>query len=121
MLPAIITQLEQLIAQVKASGPVAAEKARLDISTHATSGYDYARLRNGRQLKSCGRVGGEKYLEETGERQQTDLHTRQNQASLSDPCGLRQRQSRRVAHPCAVWSHPSATGWAGNSQCMTMA
>ena len=63
MLPAIITQLEQLIAQVKASGPVAAEKARLDISTHATSGNDYVRLRNGSQLKSCGRVGSEKHVE----------------------------------------------------------
>ncbi|MEL7144564.1 MAG: hypothetical protein AAGL08_20430, partial [Cyanobacteria bacterium J06573_11] len=63
MLPAIITQLEQLIAQVKASGPVAAEKARLDISTHATSGHDYARLRNGNQFKSCGRIGSEKYVE----------------------------------------------------------
>ena len=63
MLPAIITQLEQLIAQVKASGPVAAEKARLDISTHATSGHDYARLRTGSQFKSCGRVGSAKYVE----------------------------------------------------------
>ncbi|MEO1446333.1 MAG: hypothetical protein AAFV46_08865 [Cyanobacteria bacterium J06635_11] len=63
MLPAIITQLEQLISQVKASGPVAAEKARLDISTHATSGHDYARLRTGSQLKSCGRVGSEQYVE----------------------------------------------------------
>lgn len=63
MLPAILVQLEQLISQVKASGPVADADARLDISTHAKSGHDYARLRTGSQLKSCGRVGSEKYVE----------------------------------------------------------
>ena len=62
MLPAIVAQLEQLIAQVKASGPVAAEKARLDISTHAKSGHNYARLRSNGKLKSYGRVGSETYL-----------------------------------------------------------
>lgn len=86
MLPAIITQLEQLIAQVKASGPVAAEKARLDISTHATSGYDYARLRNGRQLKSCGRVGGEKYLEVLATLQRRDAIAELTQA-MAKPTG----------------------------------
>ena len=44
MLPAIIAQLEQLIAQVEAAGPVADADARLDISTHSQSGHDYARL-----------------------------------------------------------------------------
>lgn len=63
MLPAIVTQLEQLIAQVNASGPVATEKARIDVSTHAKSGYNYARLRSNGQLKSCGRVGSETYLD----------------------------------------------------------
>ena len=37
--------------------------ARLDISTHSKSGYEYARLRNGSELSACGRVGSEKYLE----------------------------------------------------------
>lgn len=63
MLPVIIAQLEQLVAQVKASGPVADVDARLDISTHSKSGYEYARLRNGSELTSCGRVGSEKYVE----------------------------------------------------------
>ena len=63
MLPAFIAQLEQLIVQIRASGPVADMDARLDISTHSKSGYEYARLRNGSELSSCGRVGSEKYLE----------------------------------------------------------
>ena len=57
MIPAIIAQLEQLIAQVKASGPDADADARLDISTHSKSGHGYACLRNGSQHKSCGRIG----------------------------------------------------------------
>lgn len=63
MLPAVIAQLEQLISQVKASGPVADADARLDVSTHSKSGYEYARLRNGSALSACGRVDSEKYLE----------------------------------------------------------
>ena len=63
MLSTVIAQIEQLIAQIKASGPVAHEDARLDISTHSKSGYEYARLRNGSELSACGRVGSEKYLE----------------------------------------------------------
>ena len=63
MLPTLIAQLEQLIAAVKASGPVADANARLDVSTHAQSGHEYARLRNGTQLSACGRVGSEKHLE----------------------------------------------------------
>ena len=63
MLSAIIAQLEQLIAQVKASGPIAEVDARLDISTHAKSGYEYARLRSGGTLSACGRVGSDKHLE----------------------------------------------------------
>ncbi|MEL6263450.1 MAG: hypothetical protein AAFR12_20555 [Cyanobacteria bacterium J06626_6] len=63
MLSTVIAQLEQLIAQIKASGAVAHEDARLDISTHSKSGYEYARLRNGSDLIACGRVGSEKYLE----------------------------------------------------------
>ena len=63
MLSTVISQLEQLIAQIQASGPVAHEDARLDISTHSKSGYEYARLRNGSELSACGRVGSEKYLE----------------------------------------------------------
>ncbi|MEL6881777.1 MAG: hypothetical protein AAFP09_14720 [Cyanobacteria bacterium J06607_10] len=83
MLPAIITQLEQLIAQVKASGPVAAEKARLDISTHATSGHDYARLRTGSQLKSCGRVGSEQYVDVLITLQRRDAISQLTQAIAS--------------------------------------
>ena len=83
MLPAIIAQLEQLIAQVKASGPVAAEKARLDISTHATSGHDYARLRNGSQLESCGRVGSEKYVEVLATIHRRDVISQLTQAIAS--------------------------------------
>ena len=63
MLSAIIAQLEQLIAQVNASGPVAAADARLDISTHAKSGHEYARLRSGGMLSACGRVGSDRHLE----------------------------------------------------------
>ena len=63
MLSAIIAQLEQLIAQVNTSGPVAAADVRLDISTHAKSGHEYARLRSGGTLSACGRVGNDKYLE----------------------------------------------------------
>ncbi len=60
---AIIRHLEQQIAQIEQSGPVASVDARLDISTHSKSGYEYARLRDGDSLKACGRVGSEKYLE----------------------------------------------------------
>ena len=63
MLPSIVAQLEQLIAGIEASGQVADADARLDISTHSKSGYEYARLRSGSQLSACGRVGSEKYLE----------------------------------------------------------
>ena len=63
MLSTVIAQLEQLIAQNKASGLIAHADARLDISTHSKSGYEYARLRNGSELIACGRVGSEKYLE----------------------------------------------------------
>lgn len=60
---AIIAQLEQLISEVEASGPVAEADARIDISTHSKSGYKYARLRSGNNLSACGRVGSEPYLE----------------------------------------------------------
>lgn len=63
MLSALIQQLEQSIIQIEASGPVATDDARLDISTHSKSGYEYARLRDGESLEACGRVGSEKYLE----------------------------------------------------------
>ncbi|MEO1635482.1 MAG: hypothetical protein AAFS04_10435 [Cyanobacteria bacterium J06631_9] len=63
MLSTVISQLEQLIDQIRASGSVAHEDARLDVSTHSKSGYEYARLRNGGELSACGRVGSEKYLE----------------------------------------------------------
>ncbi|KAI9129360.1 hypothetical protein [Acaryochloris sp. CCMEE 5410] len=63
MLSSIIAQLEGLMAQIKASGPVADPGAHLDISTHSKTGYEYARLRNGSVLSACGRVGSEKYLE----------------------------------------------------------
>ncbi|MEL6493175.1 MAG: hypothetical protein AAFQ95_24755 [Cyanobacteria bacterium J06621_3] len=63
MLSAIIQQLEQLIAQIAATGAVATDDARLDISTHSKSGYEYARLRDGDTLTACGRVGSEKYLQ----------------------------------------------------------
>lgn len=83
MLPAIIVQLEQLIAQVKSSGPVADADARLDISTHAKSGYAYARLRTGSQLKSCGRVGSEKYVEVLATLQRRDKIAQLTQAISS--------------------------------------
>ena len=63
MSDALIRPLEEQIVQVENSGPVASTTARLDISTHSKSGYEYARLRDGDVLKSCGRVGSEKYLE----------------------------------------------------------
>ncbi|MEL6629204.1 MAG: hypothetical protein AAFQ92_27045 [Bacteroidota bacterium] len=63
MISSVIAQLEQMIVQIKASGPIADADARLDISTHSKSGYEYARLRNGSELSACGRVGSEKYLE----------------------------------------------------------
>ena len=72
MISTVITQLEQLLKQIQASGPVAHEDARLDISTHSKSGYEYARLRNGSELSACGRVGSEKYLEALATLQRRD-------------------------------------------------
>ena len=72
MLSTVIAQLEQLIAQIQASGPDADADARLDVSTHSKSGYEYARLRNGRELSACGRVGSEKYLEVLSSLQRRD-------------------------------------------------
>ena len=95
MLPTIIAQLEQLIAQAKASGPVAGVDARLDISTHSKSGHEYARLRNGSQLKSCGRVGSEKYLEVFSSLQRRDKVFQLNQAISS----LKQADEIAVALP----------------------
>ena len=83
MLSPVITQLERLIAQVKASGPVADASARLDISTHSQSGYDYARLRNGSELSACGRVGSEKYLEVLATLQRRDKISQLRQAIAS--------------------------------------
>ncbi|MEO0708502.1 MAG: hypothetical protein AAF050_22955 [Cyanobacteria bacterium J06649_5] len=80
MLPAIIAQLEQLIAQVEAAGPVAEAGARLDISTHSQSGHEYARLRHGSTLKSCGRVGSEKHLEVLATLQRRDQIAQLSQA-----------------------------------------
>ncbi|MEM9945818.1 MAG: hypothetical protein AAF810_07115 [Cyanobacteria bacterium P01_D01_bin.36] len=105
MLPAIITQLEQLIAQIKASGPVAAEKARLDISTHATSGHDYARLRNGSQLKSCGRVGREKHIEVLATIHRRDAIAQLTQAISS----LKQADAIPLAVSASVQSLPNST------------
>ncbi|MEM1242563.1 MAG: hypothetical protein AAGI45_22260 [Cyanobacteria bacterium P01_H01_bin.26] len=68
----VIAQLEQLIAQIQSSGPVADADARLDVSTHLKSGYKYARLRNGRELSACGRVGSKKYLEVLSSLQRRD-------------------------------------------------
>ncbi|MEL6554856.1 MAG: hypothetical protein AAFQ63_15525 [Cyanobacteria bacterium J06621_11] len=72
MLSTVIAQLEQLIAQIEASGSIAHADARLDISTHSKSGYEYARLRNGNELIACGRVGSEKYLEVLSSLQRRD-------------------------------------------------
>ncbi|MEL7227094.1 MAG: hypothetical protein AAGL17_20245 [Cyanobacteria bacterium J06576_12] len=83
MLSTVISQLEQLIAQIQASGPVAHEDARLDISTHSKSGYEYARLRNGSELSACGRVGSEKYLEELTALQRRDKISELMQAIAS--------------------------------------
>ena len=83
MLSTVIAQLEQLIAQVKASGPVADATARLDVSTHSTSGYEYARLRNGSELSACGRVGSEKYLEVLATLQRRDKISQLTQAISS--------------------------------------
>ena len=83
MLPAFIVQLEQLIAQIKASGTVADAEARLDISTHSKSGYEYARLRNGSELSACGRVGSEKYLEVLATLQRRDVISELTQAITS--------------------------------------
>lgn len=84
MLDELIRQLEEQIAQIEASGPVASTTARLDISTHAKSGYEYARLRDGDSLKACGRVGSEKYLEvlPTFQRRDKIEHLRHAIASL---------------------------------------
>ena len=72
MLPSVIAQIEQLIVEIEVSGPIADADARLDISTHSRSGYEYARLRNGSELSACGRVGSEKYLEVLGSLQRRD-------------------------------------------------
>ena len=53
MLSTVIAQLEQLVDQIRSSGQIAGADARLDISTHSKSGYEYARLRNGSELNAC--------------------------------------------------------------------
>ncbi|MEO1685040.1 MAG: hypothetical protein AAFS06_17505 [Cyanobacteria bacterium J06631_12] len=83
MLSTVIAQLEQLIAQIKASGSIAHADARLDISTHSKSGYEYARLRNGNELIACGRVGSEKYLEVLSSLQRRDKISELTQALSS--------------------------------------
>lgn len=83
MLSTVIVQIEQLIAQVKASGPVADANVRLDISTHSKSGYEYARLRNGNGLSACGRVGSEKHLEALATLHRRDKISRLEEAILS--------------------------------------
>ena len=95
MLPSFIAQLEQLVAQIKSSGPVAHEDARLDISTHSKSGYEYARLRNGSELSACGRVGSEKYLEVLATLQRRDKLAELTQAISS----LKQADAIPVAVP----------------------
>lgn len=95
MLSTVIAQLEQLIGQIKASGPVADADARLDISTHSRSGYEYARLRNGRKLMACGRVGSEKYLEVLNSLQRRDKISQLRQAISS----LKQADEIPVAIP----------------------
>lgn len=84
MLTALIRQLEAQIVQIEASGPVASVDARLDISTHSKSGYEYARLRDSDRLTACGRVGSEKYLEVLSTIQRRDKieHLRNGVASL---------------------------------------
>ncbi|MEL7053530.1 MAG: hypothetical protein AAGM45_17330 [Cyanobacteria bacterium J06588_5] len=83
MLPSVIAQIEQLIAAIEASGPIADADARLDISTHSKSGYEYARLRNGSKLSACGRVGSEKYLEVLATLQRRDQISQLKQAISS--------------------------------------
>ena len=83
MISTVIAQLEQLIDQIQSSGPVAGVDARLDISTHSKSGYEYARLRNGSELSACGRVGSEKYLEVLAALQRRDKISELTQAISS--------------------------------------
>ena len=71
------------MAQIKASGPVADAEARLDVSKHSRSGYEYARLRNGSELSACGRVGSEKYLEVLATLQRRDKISQLTQAISS--------------------------------------
>lgn len=95
MLPSVISQIEQLIAGIEASGPIADADARLDISTHSKSGYEYARLRNGSELSACGRVGSEKYLEVLSSLQRRDKIFQLKQAIQS----LRQADAIPVVVP----------------------
>ena len=83
MLTPFIRQLEVQIVQIEQSGPVASTSARLDISTHAKSGHEYARLRDGDVLTSCGRVGSEKYLEVLATLQRRDKIAELKQAISS--------------------------------------
>ena len=83
MISTVIAQLEQLIDQIQSSGPVASADARLDISMHSKSGYEYARLRNGSELSACGRVGSEKYLEVLATLQRRDKLSKLTQAISS--------------------------------------
>lgn len=125
MLPAIIAQLEQLIAQVEASGSVAAASARLDISTHSQSGHEYARLREGSKLTACGRVGSDKYLEVLATLQRRDQIAQLSQAiealklaqaiPVKVPVLLKEREISPVAptsksKPKAVSRKKKATG-----------
>lgn len=114
MLPAIIAQLEQLIAQVEAAGPVGEAGARLDISTHSQSGHDYARLRNGSTLKSCGRVGSEKHLEVLATLQRRDQIAQLSQAieslklAQAIPATLPAPSKERATAPVAAKPKPKA-------------
>lgn len=81
-LTGLIAQLERLITQIVASGPVAETAARLYVSTHSKSGYEYARLRNSRAVSSCGRVGSEPYLEALATLQRRDKIAHVTQAII---------------------------------------
>ncbi|MEL6491431.1 MAG: hypothetical protein AAFQ95_15850 [Cyanobacteria bacterium J06621_3] len=104
MLPSVIAQIEQLIAGIEASGPIADTDARLDISTHSKSGYEYARLRNGSELSACGRVGSEKYLEVLSSLRRRDKIFQLKQAIQS----LRQADAIPVVVP-GVWKLDAIT------------
>lgn len=61
-LQSALAELEQAIAQIEASGPVAEKGTVIEVCLQS-NGKHYARKRNGKKFKGCGRQGSDKHKE----------------------------------------------------------